>query len=61
MKISSYKEFNKISKIPSKMVFNSKIDDFSCIIKLNSESFPVQSDFNIKDTAPNDNTSTGQD
>lgn len=61
MKISSYKKFNKISKIPSKMVFNSKIDDFSCIIKLNSESFPVQSDFNIKDTAPDDNKSTGQD
>ncbi|MGE4384242.1 MAG: tetratricopeptide repeat protein [Endomicrobiaceae bacterium] len=60
LKISSYKQFNKISKIPSKMTFNSKKDKFVCIIKLTSNSFPVTNDFKTKDSSKNDNTSSGK-
>ncbi|MDD2524114.1 MAG: tetratricopeptide repeat protein [Endomicrobiaceae bacterium] len=60
LKISSYKQFNKISKIPSKLIFNSKKNKFNCSIILTTYSFPDKSDFNTKDTVSNDNKSSGK-
>jgi len=45
LKISSYKNFNKISKIPDELVFTSQKTKFKCVIKLKNSAFPVNKDF----------------
>ena len=45
LKISSYKNFNKISKIPDELIFTAQKTKFKCVIKLKNSAFPANKDF----------------
>jgi hypothetical protein len=45
LKISSYKNFNKISKVPSDLIFKSQKTKFKCRIKLKTTILPTSKDF----------------
>jgi tetratricopeptide (TPR) repeat protein len=60
LKISSYENFNKISKIPDELIFTSQKTKFKCVIKLKNSAFPVNKDFeNFR--GQDDTQSTGKD
>lgn len=59
LKISSYKNFNKISKIPSELIFQSKKTNFKCMIKLKKADLPNIKDF--ENRGQDDIKSAGQD
>lgn len=60
LKISSYKNFNKISKVPRELIFQSKKTNFKCLIKLKNLDLPTSKDFeNFR--GQDDIKSSGQD
>lgn len=59
LKISSYQNFNKISKIPDELFFQSKKTKFKCRIKLKNSALPNIKDFETR--GQNDTESAGQD
>ncbi|MDD5021551.1 MAG: tetratricopeptide repeat protein [Endomicrobiaceae bacterium] len=60
LKISSYKKFNKISKVPSDIIFKSQKTKFKCRIKLKKTVLPTSKDFeNFR--GQDDTKSSGQD
>ena len=60
LKISSYKQFNKISKVPAKMIFSSRKTNFICDMQLNKISFPDEEDFIPFKDMRNDSKSAGK-
>lgn len=61
MKINSYKEFNGISKIPSKILFTVKDYSFKCEATLNNSQTITTTDFNkISGQKSDDSKSSGQ-